>query len=220
MRVAVLTLTRDRLQFTRHCFDRLYENAGCSFDHYVLDQGSTDGTREWLEHEPHLEVCALNENIGISCGMNLLLDEMVNPDDYDCIVKFDNDCELVQPDTLRRVCELCLEGGALLSPRILGLRNPPQHTRELQIGGEIVLDVPQIGGIFLACPADWYDGFRYDEGNPAWGLDDVQICAEWRAAGGTCGYVRDLEAWHYLGTDGQRADQPEYFVRKDREYAA
>ena len=54
MRVAVLSLTRDRLVYTRHCFAKLHEFAGCEFDHYVLDQGSKDGTDEWLtmEYQP------------------------------------------------------------------------------------------------------------------------------------------------------------------------
>jgi GT2 family glycosyltransferase len=46
MNVAVLTLTRDRLPYTQHCFATLKENAGCDYDHIVLDQGSTDGTAE------------------------------------------------------------------------------------------------------------------------------------------------------------------------------
>ena len=220
MNIAVVTLCRDRLEFTQHCFDRLYENAGCEFTHFVLDQGSTDGTREWLEHQPHLEVCALPENIGISRGWNLMIDEMVNPDDWDIIAKFDNDCELVQPNTLRDVCDLTLVGGALLSPRILGLNNPPQPTREAMIAGDVILDIPQIGGIFLAAPAWVYNEFRYSESNPTWGGDDIELCAWWRARGGTCGYVNRLEAWHYLGTEGQRATDPGYFVRKDAEYAA
>jgi hypothetical protein len=67
------------------------------------------------------------------------------------------------PDTLRDVAQLADEGNCILSPRILGLNNPPQPTRGLMIGGEQILDVPQIGGIFLAAPAWLFDawGYRY-----------------------------------------------------------
>ncbi len=51
MRIAVLTLTRDRLDYTQHCFQTLQEFAGCDFDHYVLDQGSTDDTVDCLVGE-------------------------------------------------------------------------------------------------------------------------------------------------------------------------
>ena len=220
MRVAVVTLTRDRLDFTKHCFARLREFAGCDYDHFVFDQASQDGTREWLEEYDCAGVWFAPENIGISRAMNKMHDLVSETADYDVVVKFDNDCELVQPNTLRDVCALTLAGGALLSPRILGLNNPPQPTRELRIGDEMILDIPQIGGIFLAAPAWIYDEFRYSESNPTWGGDDVEICRWFRSRGGTCGYVKRFEAWHYMGTEGQRDADPEYFVRKDAEYAA
>ena len=80
--------------------------------------------------------------------MNYLLDKLEG--DYDVVVKIDNDCELMQPGTLRLVCELAQDSDALLSPRILGLRRPPTSTGEFTIMGETILDIPQIGGIFLA----------------------------------------------------------------------
>lgn len=214
MRVAVLTLTRDRLDYTKWCFAKLHEFAGCEFSHYVLDQASKDQSQSWLTRELHAgrirRLILSRENLGIAAGMNKLLDLTR---DYDVIVKFDNDCELTQPGTLRDVCRLTLEGGALLSPRILGLNNPPVPTDELRIGDEIILDVPQIGGIFLAAPAWVYDEFRYSETGAPWGLDDVEICAWWRKRGGTVGYVKRLEAWHYETTSGQHAKYPDYFAR-------
>lgn len=213
MKIAVLTLTRERLEYTKHCFETLRANAGCGFDHYVLDQGSTDGTDEWLKmqwaFDSSFRCFYLDENVGIARGMNYLLDHLA--EDYDVVVKVDNDCELVQPNTLRDVCQLVVDGGAILSPRILGLRNPPQATRKLTIGRETIWDIPQIGGIFLAVPGWWYDDFRYDESAPPWGGDDVEICRVWREDGGTCGYVERLTAWHYETTDGQHDRYPDYF---------
>ena len=209
--VAVLTLTRDRLAYTQECFQSLREHAGCDYDHFVLDNGSTDGTLGWLEDGP-FRVFPQPANIGISRGMNLLLNQL--DDDYDVVVKIDNDCLLTQPNTLRGVCELVIEGGCILSPRILGLRNPPQPTRELRIGDEIIQDVPQIGGIFLAAPGWVYDEFRYDESAPLWGMDDVEICRWFRQQGGTCGYVKRLEAWHHETTDGQHERFPDYFAAR------
>src|SRR3954470_1220847 len=105
MRVAVLTLTRDRLAYTRHCFSKLHEYAGCDFDHYVLDQGSTDGTAEWLrdEYDPDF-LCLSPRNLGISPGMNKLLDWTQETGDHDVVVKFDNDCKLMTPNTLHDIC--------------------------------------------------------------------------------------------------------------------
>lgn len=226
MNVAVLSLTRDRLAYTRACFNSLETYAGCRYDHYILDQGSTDGTREWaIEYEfaatgrrKFVMTVPEDENIGIPRGLNKLIDLAFQTEGYDVIVKFDNDCQLTQQDTLRDVCSLVLEGGCILSPRILGLQQPPTPMRELAIGPEAILDVPQIGGIFMAVPAWVYDEFRYDETQML--FDDIQLCRWYRQQGGTCGYVKRLEAWHYLTTEGQRADDPQYFARKDAEYEA
>ena len=211
--VAVLSLTRDRLDYTKHCFASLHEHAGIEFDHYVLDQASEDGTQDWLEHEYDPHTLALSpDNIGICKGLNVLIAEAELADDYDVIVKFDNDCELTQPNTLRDVCTLVDDGGCILSPRIMGLRNPPRPFRELAIGDESILDVPQIGSVFMAVPAWVYGEFHYDERKMIY--DDVDICAWWRGRGGTCGYVKRLEAWHYETTDGQHERYPEYFARR------
>jgi glycosyltransferase involved in cell wall biosynthesis len=213
VKIAVLTLTRDRLDYTRHCFDSLHEHAGAEFDHWVLDQGSADGTADWLDREADLAgLFTLPENIGISRGMNLLL-EATKSYGYDVIVKIDNDCELVHTDTLSIVADLCLAGNAILSPRILGLNNPPAGDGEFDIEGETIVDIQQIGGIFLAAPASLYETFRYSEANPPWGTDDSQVCGWFRHLGGRCGYVKRLAAWHYQSTSGQHERFPEYFER-------
>ena len=215
MRVAVLSLTRDRLAYTQHCFATLRDLAGCDYSHFVLDQGSTDGTGEWLLAQDDLDVTLLHENIGICCGLNLLLDEMLNPADYDAIVKFDNDCELLTQNTLRDVARLSVEWDALLSPKIHGLRNPPPVLGQVSADEETAVDItPVIGGIFLAAPARIFaDGYRHDERAPLWGTDDTALCADWRAKGGVVGYVQGYDANHYLTTEGQWADVPDYFDR-------
>jgi hypothetical protein len=211
MRVAVLTLTRDRLEYSQHCFAALRKNAGCDYSHYVLDQGSTDGTPRWLMNGVYEGLVLRKENVGISSGMNELLD--MAGDSYDVYVKFDNDCELLQENTLRDVAALAAAGNAILSPRILGLNNPPVPTGQFDISGERILDIPQVGGIFLAAPAALYAQFRYDENAPAWGMDDAHICSLWRQHGGRCGYVARLTANHYETTSGQHARYPDYFER-------
>jgi len=214
VRVAVLTLTRDRLEYTQHCFAALREHAGCDYDHFVLDQGSTDDTQRWLMNGVYQGLSLQRENLGISRGMNVLLDLIrVNQEPYDVVVKFDNDCELTMPNTLRDVAALAVEGDCLLSPRILGLNNPPRMTRVFLIAEERIIDIPQIGGIFLAAPAWLYEVYRYPDQGPAWGLDDADICRWMRGRGGLCGYVERLSANHYETTSGQHERYPEYFER-------
>lgn len=219
MKVAVCTLTRDRLEYTQHCFDRLHDLAGCWFDHYVLDQGSTDGTREWLSRTDHFDferVILEPTNVGINVGMNRLVDEALDTDDYDVIVKVDNDCELVVNYTVRDVALLAREGNAILSPRVEGLESPPGPQGRFEILDETILDIPQIGGVFMAIPTIAFDTFRYNDAKLL--FDDVDLCWHWRKHGGRCGYVERLHVNHYETTAGQRARYPQYFERKDAEY--
>jgi glycosyltransferase involved in cell wall biosynthesis len=212
-----MTLTRDRLDYTKHCYATLTEHAGCDFDWYVTDQGSQDGTPDWLEAWTDAIVTRLPANIGIGPALNRMLDEQLNPSDYDMIVKWDNDCELLTQNTLRDIAALTCEYGLLLSPQIHGLLNPPATVgTPLSLGGTLVDEKRQIGGIFLAAPATVYDddGFRYSDGLPVWGGDDTEICAWWQTRGGRCGYVQGYDANHYLGTEGQHRDKPDYFARR------
>lgn len=211
MKIAVLTATRDRLEYTKHCFRTLHENAGCDFDHYVFDQGSQDGTFEWLllgEGDRALHIHP--ENVGISRAMNELVAMAEKEEGYDVFVKFDNDCELLTPNTVCDLAELAVEWDAILSPRIYGLRNPPPTISRF----DEIDETPMVGGIFMAIPAHVFKTFRYSEDNPVWGGDDVQICQWHRSQGGITGYVRGYDANHYKTTDGQHDDFPAYFERR------
>jgi hypothetical protein len=93
------------------------------------------------------------------------------------------------------------------------LVNTPGTLEVIDFPRERVLRKGQIGGIFLAANATVYHNFRYDERNPVWGMDDVQISRH----APNCGYLEDYVANHYLTTVGQHADIPEYFARKKAE---
>lgn len=221
MKVAVLTLTRDRLPYTAVCFDSLQRNAGCEYDHYVLDQGSVDGTREWLteRHELFNEIVLMKENIGICRGLNFLMDQVFDPDEYDVIVKFDNDCELLSENTVLECSTQALDKNMILSPRIHGLRSPPERVDALSFPSGVVIDVYSvIGGIFMATPAAVFqsDGFKYRHSDKwmVWQGDDSTLCRWFQGRGGKVGYVRGREANHYRTTDGQHTDYPEYFHRR------
>lgn len=215
MRIAVLTLTRDRLLYTIHCYETLRKYAGAEFDWYVVDQASEDDTVTWLGEQTDAHVLALDENVGICRGLNLLLDDVLDPYDYDVVVRWDNDCELTRLGTLARVAELALDYDLILAPRVDGLRNPPATLGELEVGGEPVDLVSVLGGIFMCVPSElyWLDGFRYDEACPPWSGDEL-IVPWFYARGGRAGYLRDWHVNHYKTTEGQRRDIPEYFDRR------
>jgi hypothetical protein len=61
------------------------------------------------------------------------------------------------------------------------------------------------------------DGYRHNPDVGLWGSDDSDLCRWFQGQGGSVGYVCGYDANHYLTTDGQHADIPDYFARTLRE---
>src|SRR5262249_12978255 len=136
------------------------ELAGCDFDHYVLDQGSRDLTPDWLTEVYEPEFVAVSpQNIGLSRGHNYLLDHLDG--EYDVVVTFDNDCEVVQDGTLRVCAEVASHGDWVVSPTVLGLKHPPQTGAPVQVHGVTILPYQEMGGIFRAMPGSFARVFRF-----------------------------------------------------------
>lgn len=218
MRIAVLTLTRDRVDYTRHCFARLRELAGCDFDHFILDQASDDETADFLEEYEYADLILLDENVGIHRGHNLLLDA-AGPE-YDAYVTFDNDCELTADGTLEAVAAFAVRWEWIASPVVNGLHHPPRLGPELDLEGVRAASYPEIGGIFRAMPATFAHDFRFDESQPIWGRDERTVGAAARERGFGSGYLLDWSINHYETTAGQEARYPDYFARKYRELSS
>lgn len=228
MKIALLTFTRDRLAYTRHCFGTLEQLAGIPYDHFVLDQGSTDGTIGWLgewmreghgQHGNGRHILFSKTNIGICAAANRLLD-LLDPARYDVIVRYDNDCELVQPDTLRVCADLSRRFGAIVAPTVTGLNSPPKTIRTVSLGGYLLDEKQLLGGIFMCVPAFAFDelGYRFDETMPL-ATGDEAIVPWWRGSGGVAGWLHDYTVNHYETTEGQKATYPEYEERKRAELA-
>ncbi len=214
MLTAVLSLTRDRLPYTQVCFNLLREKAGIDFDHFVLDQGSEDGTQEWLRdvYDPEVLIC-LDENIGITEGLNRLLPLTA---EHDLVVKFDNDCELLTPNTVKEIGEMAVNGDMILSPHIHGLNHTPPTIQQFN---NIALKT-MIGGIFMAIPAVFFQHFdrKLPSGHTEkWGLDDNLICEVAHDRNMLIGYVDGYHANHFRSTEGQHEDWPDYFRRRVEE---
>ena len=226
MKIAIYTLTRDRVEYTREFLRLIETNAGCEYDHFVLDNGSKDGTAEYLRsyfHQcSHVHVALRPENLGISKASNICVREILARDVYDLIVKMDNDLALRHPETLAAVANIyatCPEASRwVLSPSVVGINRQPRRVNYTVIGGRPVGIVPIIGGLFHAVPVAIYRAFMadggYDETLPlAWGQDD-QFCEWLRVNGYKKGYIEDLQVEHMETTDGQAKRYPDYFRRK------
>lgn len=213
MNIAVLSLCRDRIDYTRYCFESLRQHAGVEYDHYVLDQASSDGTGEWLVEQDMAAVVLSPENIGIHRGHNKLLD-LACDGDYDVVVTFDNDCEVVWPGTLKAAAEVAAHGDWIVSPTVEGLNFPPAPGPAQMVHGERVGLYWEIGGIFRCMPGEFAKSFRFDETRPLWGKDEVDVGAAARGRGMGVGYLLDWHVAHYETTKGQAERYPSYFERK------
>ena len=133
MKVAIYTLTRDRLAYSKRCFRSLWQNAGYPVDHFVIDNGSADGTDEWLANNRNrfALVCLCPTNIGISRASNLALD--IIGDNYDLIVKMDNDCEIVTANLVAEMVKVFRDAPRpmMLSPRVEGINRQPKRAYTL-----------------------------------------------------------------------------------------
>lgn len=227
MKIAVYTLTRDRLAFTKMAFESLRKKAGYEFDHFVIDNGSEDGSAEWLEgeiREKRIRSLTLNRfNAGISHGSNQALDLILAPlAEYNLIVKFDNDCVVQSANVLGQMIEIYESLGSfgptyILSPAVQGINRQPARGRFTQLAGRRVGIVGIVGGLFRCVPRHVYAGYRYPESLPKAKGQDDHFCDWARKNGAELGYVEGLTVEHYLSTDGQAKEYPAYFERKWQE---
>jgi glycosyltransferase involved in cell wall biosynthesis len=221
-KIAIFTLTRDRLAYTKKSFKSLKKNAGYPYTHFIIDNGSTDGTQEWLKKQKDLEIISLEKkNIGISKASNKVLDVILKQD-FDLIIKFDNDCEVISSDILKELIEVYetippFYSKFMLSPRVEGLNFQPQRGERMTINKHAVGITKIIGGIFQPMPAECYKLYRYNEKLPKAKGQDEDITLWFRQLGGQVGYIEDLIVEHIDSTEGQKKKYPAYFKRKNKE---
>lgn len=223
MNIAIFSLTRERLQYTQQSFASLRERAGHPYDHYVFDNGSQDGTLEWLEKEyKPSRLMMAEKNEGISVASNRCLVSIFGRGGYDIVAKLDNDCQVITPSILAAFENIYLSSQEaqrwVLGPRVEGIVNQPTRVRQHMLAGHEIGVTAIVGGIFHVVPAKIYKQFMetggYDESLPkAWGQDD-QFCEFLRANGYGKGYVESLVVNHIDGTDLQAVKYKDYHARK------
>lgn len=226
MKVAVCTTTRDRLAYTKMCFRSLVDKAGCPFDWLVLDNGSTDGSKEWLQCYPRLMgKYWYTENQGLSKSYNVLIKALIQ--DYDYIVHFDNDCLVLSENILAKIMKIYenpLYKDWVLSPQVAGISTQIMRTKMHLLGevGDAVLgEVPHVGHIFMCVPSSVYKEYLttggYPETLPKGMGQDTVFCQWLQATGHKIANVENLVVQHFEGTHAQAVRFPLYHARKIRE---
>lgn len=238
LKIAVYTLTRDRLEYTKRMAAALEALAGYPFDWYVIDQGSKDGTQDWLKSltrdrdisakQPGKEVRNWREklryrlyeqNVGLAKGWNAIVDFIRSEGEYDIIIKVDNDAEMFSYGWLDKMVGVFERNRkVILSPYVEGLENSPGGVLRQRASGDspymLINDrvlglVPNLGGIVFATPIEIWKDWKFDEAYE--GNKDYIFSQYAKKHGYSLFYMEELRVWHIDGTLGQHKKFPEYF---------
>jgi len=220
----------DRLDYTKRMIESLERTVGGTYVHVFVDQGSCDGTVEYLHSlqtdgsRLAIHIICLEKNVGISAGSNIALMAASN---YDAryIVKIDNDCSLDTECWDTRIAAVSERMGnrVILSPFVRGLREnkggaPRYHNASVltEICTESVGFTNHLGGICEFSPTEAYNGFSFDDGDTLSGSQDSSFSAHVLREGFRMAYLEDVFCTHMDTTDGQHAKYPAYFDRRKK----
>ena len=87
--ICAVTITYNRLELTKKTFESFYSKTNVDY-HLVVDNGSTDGTKKWLEGK--YDLISFDKNYGIARAFQYALNELP---ECSYVLKLDNDLEIV-----------------------------------------------------------------------------------------------------------------------------
>lgn len=211
MKIAVYTLTRDRLEYTKRMVRQLKETAGINYDHYILDNGSVDSTKEWIaeNHNDNITLFISSaENLGLWKGISKIKEATNNFEGYDYVIKIDNDMQFYQKNWLRDLIKVYEERDFdVLSPFVDGVCNGKGGIDRLYDENGIGV-VEHVGGACLLSTPEYYDE-DLPNGYMATGWDT------WFCTGLKCGIVEDIHVLHDSKT--MEKENKEYHKRQRKE---
>jgi len=110
--ICVCIITYNRIEYTKRCIGSFIANAPKKWSMVVVDNGSTDGTRQWLidtyDHLPNVKVILAKRNLYPAGGNKLVLQQAFDSKYY---LICDNDGLFVSPDWYRVGHELLQHNG-------------------------------------------------------------------------------------------------------------
>jgi GT2 family glycosyltransferase/glycosyltransferase involved in cell wall biosynthesis len=223
--VSIVMLTWNGLAYTRACLASIWANtSGVDYQLVIVDNGSTDGTREWLRMLPDITLIENAANVGFTRGNNQGMQAV--PPEHDVLL-LNNDTIVTQAHWLARLrdvandhpdyglvgCTLLRTDGAL---QHAGTYMPVSNFWGYQIGGGEAYvgqypGVREVEGVVGACMY-----IRRDLRAAIGGLDaaffsyfeDTDYCLRAAAAGFKVVCIGDVQVIHHenASTKLNRAD--------------
>ena len=183
MRAHLTLVTWNRLALTRVCVESLLAKTPPGYTLTIVDNGSRDGTREYLREATagcrHVRLKLLDRNMGVSVASNLAWDDA---GEADCCVKVDNDLEFLHPQWLHRLTNLLetYPKVGMAAYKLCDWHEASHLPLPLEDGG-YAEETTVCGGGCAAIPRVAYErlGF-WNEGYGRYGHEDQDY--SWRAA--------------------------------------
>jgi len=213
MRIGIWTLTKDRLDYTKRCSYALLKSGHGGVEHLFIDNGSQDGTVQWLDAQcgNNFHKIINNENKGISAGWRQAFfyfkAQGFMPEDM--IIKMDNDCEIKTDGLINKLIKFnkLVGPGVIAVPRCTGVKGYDSIESEL-FPPFTFTRTDQVGGIFWPCrlfEMEWiiHSAIRHR---------DSMNCNLMRKMGYKVGFIDNLMVHHMDTTAGQGKKYPEYFA--------
>ncbi len=207
MRAHIGVVTWNRLELTRLCLTSLLQKTQPGYGLTVVDNGSTDGTQEFLQAltatHPHVRLRLLRRNMGVAVASNLAWDDAANADFY---VKLDNDVEVRDPQWLHRLMGMLADNPQL---GMAGYQLCAKHegTPLTLADGTTALEVPCCNGACACIPRAVHErlGF-WNEGFGRYGYEDLEYSWRARKAGYVLAYAPQQDALRHHGAEPQFVD--------------
>lgn len=207
MRAHIGVVTWNRLELTRRCLASLLQKTPPGYGLTVVDNGSTDGTQDFLQElaaeHPHMRLRLLRRNMGVAVASNLAWDDAANADFY---VKLDNDVEVLDPQWLSRLMDMLAE-----NPRLgmVGYKLCAKHEgAPLTLAdGSTALEVVCCNGACACIPRAVHErlGF-WNEGFGRYGYEDLEYSWRARKAGYLLAYAPQQNALRHHGAEPEFVD--------------
>ncbi|MBR4742202.1 MAG: glycosyltransferase family 2 protein [Desulfovibrio sp.] len=200
-------VTWNRLDLTKICLTSLLENTKGLYHLTIVDNGSTDGTQEYLKgyskHYTNIQIHCLRRNMGVAVASNLAWDEAAEADYF---IKIDNDVEFLDPLWMERLVHM-LQNNSKIGP--VGYKLCSWHTgKSITLDdGSSALAIPSVNGACICISSAMHRevGF-WNESYGQYGLEDLDYNCRATVAGYTPVYAEKEGAVLHHGLDPVRID--------------
>jgi|GEM_PF-853030 glycosyltransferase involved in cell wall biosynthesis/GT2 family glycosyltransferase/Flp pilus assembly protein TadD len=192
-------VTWNRLEFTKQAIEAVWRKTRHPYVLTVVDNGSTDGTREWLG-EMHRQGAVSNlvllpENVGVARASNLAWSAVPEAGYF---LKLDSDMVALKPDWLERMVETAVRIPTLGA---LGYSVEPRSYPSETVDGVLVRPKREanIGGACFLVPKAVHERLGWwCEDYGLYGEEDGDFALRIRLAGLFNAYMEDEDAFSHL----------------------